>query len=54
MPQRVVCPDLAQYQHLAAGTLADADEQALLEHLEHCDGCAEAEHRCQSRTRWSS
>ncbi len=41
MPQRVVCPDLAQYQHLAAGTLADADEQALLEHLEHCDGCAQ-------------
>src|SRR6266699_3758898 len=41
MAQPVVCPDLAQYQQLAAGTLADADEEALLEHLEHCDRCAQ-------------
>ena len=41
MPQPVVCPDLTRYRQLAAGNLADADEEALLEHLEHCDPCAQ-------------
>jgi WD40 repeat protein/serine/threonine protein kinase len=40
VPQPVACPDLAQYRQLAVGHLADADEEALLEHLEHCDACA--------------
>jgi hypothetical protein len=34
MPQAGVCPALTQSQQLAAGVLADADEEALLEHLE--------------------
>jgi WD40 repeat protein len=41
MPQRAVCPDVTQYQQLAAGSLADADEEALLEHLERCAPCAQ-------------
>ncbi len=40
MPRPAGCPDLASYQHLAAGQLADADAEALLKHLENCEGCA--------------
>jgi anti-sigma factor RsiW len=41
MPQPAVCPDLTEYKRLAAGELADADEEALLAHLEDCDPCAQ-------------
>src|SRR5713226_115945 len=41
MPQAAVCPDLTKYQQMAAGQLADADEEALLKHLERCDPCAQ-------------
>jgi WD40 repeat protein len=44
MPQPVVCPELIQYQQLAAGALAGADEDTLLEHLERCDPCARKLH----------
>jgi WD40 repeat protein/serine/threonine protein kinase len=40
MPPITRCPDPARYQELAAGKLADADEEALLNHLEHCEACA--------------
>ncbi len=35
-----VCPELADYQQLAAGKLIEADEGALLAHLERCEECA--------------
>ena len=40
MPPVATCPDLSRYQQLAAGSLAEADEVALLAHLEHCEACA--------------
>jgi WD40 repeat protein len=40
MPRTRICPEVSQYQRLAAGQLADADKEALLAHLEGCDGCA--------------
>ncbi len=40
MRQAAVCPDLMQYQQLAADKLADADEEAMLQHLERCEACA--------------
>jgi predicted Ser/Thr protein kinase len=40
MPQAAGCFDLTKYQELAAGQLADADEEILLRHLERCDDCA--------------
>jgi serine/threonine protein kinase len=40
MPPVDACPDLTRYQQLAAGKLAEADEEALLTHLERCAACA--------------
>ena len=44
MPKAVACPDLTQYQQLAAGQLAGREEEALLAHLEVCDACAGSLH----------
>jgi serine/threonine protein kinase/Leucine-rich repeat (LRR) protein len=41
MSQAAVCPDWTEYLLLAAGKLADADEEELLLHLERCDLCAQ-------------
>jgi hypothetical protein len=41
MRSNAACPDLDRYQQLAAGRLAEADEQSLLAHLEHCEQCAQ-------------
>jgi formylglycine-generating enzyme required for sulfatase activity len=40
MPRVAPCPDLTRYQQLAAGKLAEANEEVLLAHLEHCATCA--------------
>ena len=40
MPQLDVCPDVAQFNRLAAGELSSVDRDALLGHLESCDACA--------------
>ncbi len=40
MPPVAACPDLPRYQQLAAGALPQADEEALLAHLERCPACA--------------
>src|SRR5947209_20311730 len=34
------CPNLAQYQKLAAGEVSEIETEALLSHLERCDVCA--------------
>ncbi len=39
MPPVAACPDLPRYHELAAGKLAEPDEEALLAHLERCDAC---------------
>jgi serine/threonine protein kinase/uncharacterized membrane protein/phage FluMu protein Com len=39
MPPVASCPDLTRYQQLAAGKLAEADEEVLLAHLERCEAC---------------
>jgi len=41
MATHTACPTLAEYQRLAAGQLADAERETLLEHLEGCDTCAQ-------------
>ena len=41
MPQLNLCPDVAQFNRLAAGALSSADKDSLLEHLECCDACAQ-------------
>jgi serine/threonine protein kinase len=35
------CPDLTRYQRLTSDQVADAEKEALLEHLEGCDACAQ-------------
>jgi WD40 repeat protein len=35
------CPDVVQYERLAACQLSDAEKEPLLNHLEHCETCAE-------------
>jgi hypothetical protein len=39
MPKSTACPEAAQFQLLAAGQLADAQRDALLEHLQGCETC---------------
>src|SRR4051812_3967338 len=45
MAKSSACPDLGHYQRLASGQLPDADQQALLGHLEGCATCAQKLHR---------
>jgi serine/threonine protein kinase len=35
------CPNLSQYQELAAGSLLEADKESLLQHLEGCPACGQ-------------
>jgi hypothetical protein len=44
MALSAACPNLAQYQQLAAGRLPEAEQEALLDHLEHCAHCAHQLH----------
>ncbi len=41
MPRAAACPDLSQYQRLAADQLPDAEAESLLAHLQGCEACAQ-------------
>jgi serine/threonine protein kinase len=41
MTRAIACPDVSQYQRLTSDQVADAEKEALLDHLEGCDACAQ-------------
>jgi serine/threonine protein kinase len=42
MPRVPACPEVTVYQRLASDELPEAEEQALMQHLESCEACARA------------
>ncbi len=42
MPRVTGCPDVGVYQRLASDELSEAEEQALVQHLESCEACGRA------------